>query len=227
MIDWAPFAIRRDPVGPAQAKHGYNAPEPGHKDGLVVHSMVGALGAALNRLDGPDRASWTFSNPKAGPLLQHYPVGFHTWASGSPTANIRFVSIEHEGGGPGNYSEPLTESQIKNLVDLISWLESGFGWKLRRPDSDTDVDATAFEHRECVRFGSAPTACPSGRLDGLWGSILQQLEDDVTKEEVQAMLTFTAAVLRNEIKAGFDQQGNLLKLSLTDLDARVKELEKR
>ena len=52
-------------------------------------------------------------------------------------------------------------------------------------------------------------------------------EDDVTKEEVLAMLTYTAAVLRNEIKAGFDQQGNLLKLGLTDLDARVKKLEEK
>jgi len=63
--------------------------------------------------------------------------------------------------------------------------------------------------------------------DAEWAAFIANIpkEDDVTKEEVLAMLTYTAAVLRNEIKAGFDQQGNLLKLGLTGLDARVKKLE--
>jgi len=58
-------------------------------------------------------------------------------------------------------------------------------------------------------------------------AVFTKKEDEVTKEEVLAMLTYTAAVLRNEMKTGFDQIENLLKDGLTDLDTRVKELEKR
>jgi hypothetical protein len=134
--------------------------------------MEGSLNAALSRLDGPDRASWTFSNPKSGPLLQHAPLGWHTWASGSVAANVRFTSCESE----GKAGEPLTPSQVDNLVLLIRAVGEHEGWTLRRPVDDADLSATGYEHRECVRFGSAPTACPSGRIN--WDVILSKLQEE-------------------------------------------------
>ena len=185
-MEWCPFAIRRD--GHPSDKHGGYASysEPHQKRGLVAHSMAGALPAALGGLDNAARrASWTFSNPKSGPLLQHYPLGSNTWASGSAEANSRYTSVEHEGGGPGNEGEPLTENQIDNLVKLIRWLSEQDGWTPIRPGSSSDTSATLWEHKEMIRFGSAPTACPSGRIP--WAEVLRRLEVDVTIEEVNKL----------------------------------------
>jgi len=172
MLDWLPGATRRD--APA-SKHGYGGvPEPQAKQGIVFHSMEGSLAAALGELDKLSRqASWTFSNPKSGPMLQHYPLGFHTWASGSDIANVRFTSIEHEGVA----GEPLTPSQVANDIALLKWM--GLDWK--RPANPSDLTATLYEHRECVRFGSASTACPSGRI--LWPTILAAMEDDMPTQQ--------------------------------------------
>jgi len=177
-MDWLPGATRRD--APA-SKHGYGGvPEPQAKQGVVFHSMEGSLAAALGELDKLSRqASWTFSNPKSGPMLQHYPVGFHTWASGSDVANVRFTSVEHEGVA----GELLTSSQVANDVALLKWM--GLDWK--RPTTAGDLKATLYEHRECVRFGSAATACPSGRIP--WHGILSALqEDDMTDDEIAAAI---------------------------------------
>src|SRR3990172_9588403 len=168
-MDWLPGATRRD--APA-SKHGYGGvPEPQAKQGVVFHSMEGSLAAALGELDKLSRqASWTFSNPKSGPMLQHYPLGFHTWASGSDIANVRFTSIEHEGVA----GEPLTPSQVANDIALLKWM--GLDWK--RPANPSDLTATLYEHRECVRFGSASTACPSGRIP--WAVLLSRLQPQAT-----------------------------------------------
>ena len=135
MLDWFPLATRRD--GPA-TKHGYAGyAEPDKKLGVVFHSMEGNLQAGLGELDKlTRRASWTFSNPKDGPLLQHYPLGFHTWASGSVEANTAFTSIEHEGVA----GEPLTESQIANAVALLKWID--LEWK--RPFDGSDKRAPPY-----------------------------------------------------------------------------------
>lgn len=134
-IGWAPFAIIEP--GP-EWKHGYpNVSEtPADlREGFVYHSMVGSLSASHNELHRPDRrASWTFSNPKIGPLIQHYPVYYQTWANGSPLSNTKFGSCENEGGPPGNESEPLTQNQIDNLVELTVWLYHTQEWdEIKRP----------------------------------------------------------------------------------------------
>ena len=199
-MDWLPGATRRD--GPV-AKHGYNSvTEPREKKGVVFHSMEGSLTAALGELDKLSReASWTFSNPKTGPMLQHYPLGFHTWASGSQAANIMFTSIEHEGMA----GEALTESQVQNDFMLLGWM--GLDW--RRPTSDSDMTATLYEHRECTRFGSAATACPSGRIP--WGKILAAQEEDMGIE-------FSSAVNFGNEGPGLPKEA----VALADLLARYR-----
>ena len=175
---WLTRAVRRDM--PA-TKHGYGGfAEPGHKYGLVVHSMEGSLTAALGELDNPDRrASWTFSNPKVGPLIQHAPLGWHTWASGSLEANTRFASCEHE----GKVGDPLTQSQQDNLVYLITAIHDDQQWAgYNRPISAIDKTAQLYEHRECIRFGSAPTACPSDRIP--WLAILDQIVEEIPVSDV-------------------------------------------
>jgi len=140
--------------------------------GAVLHSMEGSLGAALGELDRPSRrASWHFSNPKQGPLLEHYDIGAVTWHAGYE-ANCKYVGIEHEGVA----GEPLTESQIANDVALLRWLAQQEGWVgFKR-------HVTLFEHSEFMA-----TACPSNRIP--WERIVAELEDVMTDAEKAELAT--------------------------------------
>lgn len=158
---WFSFATKRP--GPP-AKQGYPGnPKRTTIDGICAHSMEGSLTAALGELDNPARqASWTFSNPKSGPLLQHYPIESITWASGSVVANTRFLGVESEGVA----GDLLNANQQKNMQDLMRAFPS-MKWERK---------ATLWEHREMVQFGSSPTACPSNRYP--WPQLVAGLKED-------------------------------------------------
>jgi len=80
--------------GPA-GKQGYAGTNVRTGEGAVLHSMEGSLEAALGELNRPERqASWHFSNPKAGPLLQHYETEAVAWHAGG-AANRLYIGIEH------------------------------------------------------------------------------------------------------------------------------------
>ena len=70
----------------------------------------------------------------------------------------------------------MTASQTANDVALLKWM--ALDW--RRPLTTQDKTATLWEHKEMIRFGSAPTACPSGRIP--WTTIIAALEEDVMNE---------------------------------------------
>ena len=200
---WAPFATRRD--GPS-AKHGYPGfSEPSRKTGIVCHSMEGSLAAALGELDKPTRlASWTFSNPKVGPMLQHYAVGQHTWASGSLQANVLYTSCEHE----GKAGEPLTENQIANLVTLIEWLHEQHDW------TAYDRRIQLWEHKEAaVFYGGGATACPSDRIP--WPEVMKRLKEGEAVTEAQMALLLAA--IKESTQASKDLL-TFLKLALKNLD---------
>ena len=201
---WAPFAVRRD--GPA-SKYGYQGDIKGHKEGTVYHSAEGGLTVMMNLLESPGNTkSWTFSNPKVGRLLQHYAAEEHTWCNGSYDANRRFASCESE----GRSGEILTPSQVDNLIELTVWLAEVFNW------ASLERRVTLWEHNEMVRFGSAPTSCPSGRIP--WAVVigkareqmdlkadLEALRSECTalRSEYEAFKTFTIAVVQGQ--AAFDQ----------------------
>jgi hypothetical protein len=178
-FDW----MRRQP-GPLDKVYS----ERNTVDFYVAHSAVGYYGGWANRLFSQQRdAAGRYTAYAAvsahgwigydGVCVQHYPLTASCWASGSRTANTRGVAFETEGGAPGRESEPLTEAQLAALVRI---LEDIAVWKgatnayWRRPSSPQDLGATLYEHRECVRFGSAPTACPSGRIP--WDEVLSGLK---------------------------------------------------
>ena len=176
---WAPFATRFD--GPHD-KHGYPGQvEPLPKLGAVYHSMEGSMSAGLAVLANPARrASWTFSNPKVGELLQHYRMGDHTWTSGSQEANVKFVGVENEGVA----GEPLTDTQVDNLVELTVWLAQQNEWP------DVERLFQLWEHNEMTRFGSAATACPSDRIP--WQEIQSRSRKLLSPEEVKEMIELVA-----------------------------------
>jgi N-acetyl-anhydromuramyl-L-alanine amidase AmpD len=134
--------------------------------------MEGALEGALRRLDTPydpeneyTKASWHFSNPKSGLLLQHYETEAASWHAG-PRANPYYIGIEHE----GKVGEPLTEVQIANDVALLRWLAEEEKW----PGFVRGI--TLWEHNEFMA-----TACPSGRIP--WARIIAELEGDMTEAD--------------------------------------------
>lgn len=132
--------------------------------GVIAHSMEGKYVHARARLFGPDRASWTGSILYSGELIEHYPVTYSVWASGSAEANIGFPAFETE----GDKYEPFNDAQLATWARIIADLSAWAGWTLLRPVHPLAYGdpATLIEHRECkVLFDSSPTACPSERAD--------------------------------------------------------------
>lgn len=119
------------------------------------------------------RASWMFSNLNNGRCYQHYSIYAQVWGSGSAYPNNNGVMWENEGVA----GEPLTAAQDANNIRIIREVSALKGWKPRRPINSADTRATLYEHNECVRFGSEPTACPSGRIP--WPKYLAALEVDM------------------------------------------------
>ncbi len=129
-------------------------------------------------------ASVTGWIPFSGPVIQHYSIFDSCWASGSWYPNTNGIAFENEGGAPGNFMQPLNPYQIevntRIALDLQTYHVSR-GSTLwvhpRRPNSATDLMAQLYEHGECTRWGSSPTACPSERLRNVWPLILAALNE--------------------------------------------------
>ena len=166
-------------------KHGYGNAGTHLQNGVVIHSMEGSLQAGFGVLDGPRQASWHFSVSQTGEVYQHVDTDNIAWTNGGFDANRLFWGIECE----GVEGEPLTEPQFAALLGVVRWL-----WDVH------DVGAfvrqeTAFEHNEMVQFGSAPTACPSGRIP--WERVIHELEGDpaepIEEDEMKPVLINTAS----------------------------------
>ncbi|MPZ48142.1 MAG: SpoIID/LytB domain-containing protein [Dehalococcoidia bacterium] len=152
--------------------------------GYVPHSAVGFYGGWASRLfSGERRADGRYTAYAAasvhgwvaydGSVTQHYPLSASCWASGSEYPNTNFIAFENEGGFDPE-DELLTPAQVQANARIIRELAAWRGWpEIRRPHDDGDTAARLYEHHECVRWGSAPTACPSRRIP--WDSILAAL----------------------------------------------------
>lgn len=139
----------------------------------IPHSAVGYWPGFISRLvESQDKASVTGWIGYDGKCVQLYPVTANCWSSGSPYPNNNGIAFENEGGFQP-VDEPLTDKQVESnariMTDLAAYNHRPPGW-WKRPVSADDINATLYEHRECVRFGSLPTACPSGRIR--WSDIL-------------------------------------------------------
>jgi hypothetical protein len=174
-LDW----VERLP-GPADKVYSV----PNAARGYVPHSAVGYYGGWASRLFSTDRREdgrytayaaasvhgWIAYD---GRVQQHYPLDASCWASGSVYPNTHFIAFENEGGFQP-YDEPLTDAQVEANLRLIRDLASWRDWPaICRPVDALDRSASLYEHRECVRWGSAPTACPSGRIP--WQRLLDEL----------------------------------------------------
>lgn len=128
--------------------------------GAIIHSMQGSYAGALTVLDDESvtdanayrAASWHFSIDKAGVVYQHYELNETPFHAGSRFWNDRLIGIEHEGGPPGNLSEPFTDAQYAASRALVRWIASQGGWSVDR--------SRLYEHNQVTA-----TSCPNGRVD--------------------------------------------------------------
>lgn len=202
-MTWLSFCARSP--GPSW-KEGYGTGDRtlAQVEGVVDHSMEGSLAGAYSVLDGPAQSSWTFSIPKVGEPIQHYPLEQITWHAGLPgdrrhdtslIGNLTLIGKEHEGGGPNALGEPWTENQTY--------------WSAR-----IDVAVRAL----CPAFGANPpilrknmwehnwlsaTSCPSGRNP--WAAkfaLINEWEDDMqlSQEDLDAIDT----IMERQIKRRAD-----------------------
>ena len=201
-LDWA----ERKP-GPSDKKYSHENAAIGY----VPHSMVGYYGGAMTRLMSQQRtsdgsytsyasASWHLSILYDGQVIQHYPLTVSCWASGSYYPNTNFIAAENEGGPPGHESEPLRAGQVEENRQIIAELVAWKGWRPRRPTGPDDMTATLYEHNECTRFGSAPTACPSGRIP--WDNLMEIADggESMTAEQLQRLERLERLLAGNGIK---------------------------
>lgn len=227
-LDWA----SRVPGPPDKVYSAVNKVE-----GYVPHSAVGYLDAWLRRLNSeaklPNGRYTPFAAasihgwvPYNGKVLQHYPFTASCWGSGSAYPNTRFVAFETEGGAPGNEGEPLTEFQLEMHERIIWELSEWKGWKPTRPRGPSDTSASLYEHRECRRWGSAPTACPSGRMTALWVRVEEEMKklEELEKrfKDMEAGLAFHGTLIIGNIEAI-----KVTSAGLRNHEKRIKELEGR
>lgn len=194
-IDWADTSIKGRP------EKVYSAPNRG--EGVILHSVVGDLPGhgVPDRFLSMDRdangrftpyaaASVMFILYRDGWLRQMYPVTASTWTSGGPEANTRYWAVELEGGGPGNYSEPITLEAARTLTQLVLEWQNYSGY--------TASEARIFGHSDAARrWNYAPTACPSGRYDW-WLDQLFRKGVQQTMATIDSLLALEARVARVE-----------------------------
>lgn len=189
---WLDFAVRVP--GPADKVYS----QPCTSEVYVPHDAVGYLQGWYGRLFSTERdptdptrysryaaASVTGIvldeiDPATGDAkaIQHYPLTASCWASGSRSINTRGNAFETE-RVRGNFESletppHMVRTHVRIIREIIAWK----GWTPRRPADAGDMGATLYEHRECVRFGAAPTVCPSGRADPIWAALQ---EDDMAE----------------------------------------------
>ena len=188
MDEWPPFALRLP--GPP-GKIGYGT-EHSPKRGEVKHSAGGYEHAMLSILANPGNGvSWHYSVMQDGRVFAHYPLTANCWHAGDSdvdggvSANIDLVGVEHEGGAPGNESDPLTDAQIEATVALTRWMMAQYGLRgaVRYPAQSEGNYWWLVEHNE---VSNRPTSCPSGRIP--WTEIQRRLAPAPAPELPQDVL---------------------------------------
>ena len=160
-------------------------PEGNTVEGVVMHSMQGdyepgatsvLFDESVSNTNAYRAASWHFSILRDGTVYQHYGLDQAPFHAGSGLNNRRLIGVEHEGGPPGNLSEPLTEPQVAAGVALLRWMAAQAGWPaLSRA-------TTLWEHREATS-----TVCPSGRIP--WGQYVSPVTPAPPVSEIPPIVT--------------------------------------
>lgn len=187
--------------------------QPNEVLGVIMHSMVGTLAGWYSRLF--DMAMyfdavlgvWRFTPNAAasvtgsvllgGKLVQHFSIFSSVWANGARVPNTRFPAFEHESeytNGHPDETFPFTPQQIATDIHIVRDIDEykrrhGQPITWRRPTSHNDVDASLYEHNECVRWGATYTACPSKRAR--WQPIIAGVTAPPVQEEEMLHLVKT------------------------------------
>lgn len=182
-MTWLSFCARRP--GPLW-KTGYGTGDRtlAQIEGVVDHSMEGSLVAAYTVLDGSRQSSWTFSIPKVGEPVQHYPLEKIAWHCGLPgdrrtdtslIGNLTLGGKEHEGVA----GEPWTENQLHWSAKIDFAMRALCPQYGKNPPT---LRLNTFWHTWL-----SATSCPSGRNpDRAKFRLINEWEDDMalTDEDV-------------------------------------------
>jgi hypothetical protein len=214
----------------------YTAPNKGL--GICCHSIEGSIEGALERFLNTDRvpgrpdwytdyaaASCMFLNPRAGPLIQMYPVTASTWTSGSRSANTTLWAIESE----GRAGEPLNANQVDNMMRLAGEWEAHTGKVASR--ANLLGIRNIWEHNE---VSDTPTACPSGRYAPFYAALAERDDGEELTPEQKEFLDWAPARLSALEHAltgltgtdAIEVFGGLNALGASPLVKRVENLER-
>ena len=163
---------------------GYDSTFAHDKTGVVDHSAGGNWSSTYRPTDTMRArgVSWHFSVFKDGHVEQHYEWDAVCYHAGNRPMNLEKIGVEHEGGPPGNETEPLTEVQAESSVKLNRWLSEQAGFPMVR-------QAHLHEHNEVVLIFSpnaGSTSCPSGRIP--WERYTEEEEMQFTEDQAAAIL---------------------------------------
>jgi N-acetyl-anhydromuramyl-L-alanine amidase AmpD len=192
--------------------------------GAFWHSQVGPQQAAIGRfLNAAEEASAHFLFPKVRgqPVVQMVDSADPAWHAGGTLkedpiaggpgigtiANLFFHGFEFEGGGTGNYNEPLTDYQIEEAVSVCHWLEAIGEW----PRVGVYVWRETLQQHRWVY----PTACPSERINQalIAARLSAQQEDDMTpaQEEELRLLRISTNTLIAQMMSAYGYIANVDK----------------
>ncbi len=178
-MTWLSFCARRP--GP-EWKQGYGTGDRtlAQIEGVVDHSMEGTMAGAYSVLDGPRQSSWTFSIPKVGEPVQHYPLEKIPWHCGLPgdrrtdtslIGNLTLGGKEHE----GRAGEPWTENQI--------WWSAKIDVAMRVLCPQYGKNPPTLRLNTWWHTWLSATSCPSGRNpDEEKFRLINEWEDDMPTE---------------------------------------------
>ena len=180
-MTWLSFCARRP--GP-EWKQGYGTGDRtlAQIEGVVDHSMEGYMAGAYSVLDGPRQSSWTFSIPKVGEPVQHYPLEKITWHAGLPgdrrtdtslIGNLTLGGKEHEGVA----GEPWTENQL--------WWSAKIDVAMRVLCPQYGKNPPTLRLNTFWHTWLSATSCPSGRNpdEGKF-ALINEWEDEMDEAEM-------------------------------------------
>ena len=202
-MTWLSFCARRP--GP-EWKQGYGTGDRtlAQIEGVLDHSMEGSMAGAYSVLDGPVQSSWTFSLPKVGEPVQHYPLTKITWHAGLPgdrrtdtslIGNLTLGGKEHE----GRKGEPWTENQLFWSAKIDFAMRTLCPQYGKNPPT---LRLNTFWHTWL-----SATSCPSGRNpDEAKFALINEWEDDMPLDNKDK--EYLAGLMRGVIWALTDGQLN-------------------
>ena len=153
-------------IGPTPNR---NASAMGAVRGLVLHIQQGTEQGSEAWMKNPvSKVSAHFLNPKSGKLRQLVDTADRAWAQAD--GNDNWISIENE----GQAGDLLTESQVENTAQLLTWLHQTKGVPLQISNKPS-TGGLGWHGMGGAAWGNHPS-CPGGPIVAERPAILRRAQ---------------------------------------------------